>query len=210
MTRREQSPPAERSAQIDYVADNLLSRAALLVRLLVKQVPTGDVSRTEVEVLAVLREGPRRITELAELEGLAQPTMTVLVKRLETRGWVSRSGLRGDGRVHASLAVEHRALDAEGTFLLLLGVDDEPAVEQLAGAFDLRKQRAQEPRGAALRRDDGKRIGLEARNRCLGTGDERAIKAGTGLRRGRGIHAETVSRWKVRATSRGFAAVLFP
>jgi DNA-binding MarR family transcriptional regulator len=99
MTRREQSPPAERSARIDFIAGNLLSRAALLVRLLVKQVPTGDVSRTEVEVLAVLGEGPRRITELAELEGLAQPTMTVLVRRLEERGWVSRAGHPEDGRV---------------------------------------------------------------------------------------------------------------
>jgi len=99
MTTRKQSRPAERSAQIDFIAGNLLSRAALLVRLLVKQVPTGDVSRTEVEVLAVLGEGPRRITELAELEGLAQPTMTVLVKRLEERGWVSRAGSPDDGRV---------------------------------------------------------------------------------------------------------------
>jgi DNA-binding MarR family transcriptional regulator len=99
MNRRAQSPPAERSARIEFIAGNLLSRAALLVRLLVKQVPTGDVSRTEVEVLAVLGEGPRRITELAELEGLAQPTMTVLVGRLQTRGWVSRAGLPDDGRV---------------------------------------------------------------------------------------------------------------
>ncbi|HXP36559.1 MAG TPA: MarR family transcriptional regulator [Solirubrobacteraceae bacterium] len=99
MTTRAQTRPAERSAQIDFIARNLLSRAALLVRLLVKQVPTGDVSRTEVEVLAVLGEGPRRITELAELEGLAQPTMTVLVRRLEERGWVSRAGHPDDGRV---------------------------------------------------------------------------------------------------------------
>ena len=99
MTERKQSRPAERSAQIDFIAGNLLSRAALLVRLLVKQVPTGDVSRTEVEVLAVLGEGPRRITELAELEGLAQPTMTVLVRRLQERGWVSRAGSPDDGRV---------------------------------------------------------------------------------------------------------------
>jgi len=99
MTERKQSRPAERSAQIDFIAGNLLSRAALLVRLLVKQVPTGDVSRTEVEVLAVLGEGSRRITELAELEGLAQPTMTVLVRRLQERGWVSRAGSPDDGRV---------------------------------------------------------------------------------------------------------------
>jgi DNA-binding MarR family transcriptional regulator len=85
------------------------------VRLLVKQVPTGDVSRTEVEVLAVLAEGPRRITELAELEGLAQPTMTVLVKRLETRGWVSRAGLPDDGRVVLA-AITERGREAVEAF----------------------------------------------------------------------------------------------
>jgi DNA-binding MarR family transcriptional regulator len=136
MVRNAQSPSTDRSAQIDYVADNLLSRAALLVRLLVKQVPTGDVSRTEVEVLAVLREGPRRITELAELEGLAQPTMTVLVKRLETRGWVSRSGLRGDGRVVLVAITAHgrKAVEAfRAEFLAALRSDlEELSARELA------------------------------------------------------------------------------
>ena len=115
MTRLEQFPPAERSARIDFIAGNLLSRAALLVRLLVKQVPTGDVSRTEVEVLAVLGEGPRRITELAELEGLAQPTMTVLVRRLQSRGWVSRAGHPDDGRV-VLIAITERGRKAVDAF----------------------------------------------------------------------------------------------
>jgi DNA-binding MarR family transcriptional regulator len=89
----------ERQERVDYVAGNLLSRAALLVRLLVKQVRDSELSRTEGEVLAILADGPRRITELAELEGLAQPTMTLLVKRLESSGWVTRAGLAHDGRV---------------------------------------------------------------------------------------------------------------
>jgi DNA-binding MarR family transcriptional regulator len=88
-----------RADRLDYVASHLVSRAAVLVRLLVKQVPLGDISRTEGEVLGLLSGGPRRITELAELEGLAQPTMTLLVKRLEGRGWVAREGLPADGRV---------------------------------------------------------------------------------------------------------------
>jgi DNA-binding MarR family transcriptional regulator len=89
----------ERTAQVDYVAEHLPSRAALLVRLLVKQVRNSEISRTEMEVLSILREGQRRITELTELEGIAQPTMTLLVKRLEDKGWVRRDGLPGDGRV---------------------------------------------------------------------------------------------------------------
>jgi DNA-binding MarR family transcriptional regulator len=93
------SSQSERVERIDYVAEHLLSRAALLVRLLVKQVHSREISRTEMEVLGILIEGPRRITELTELEGIAQPTMTLLVKRLQEKGWVQREGLPDDGRV---------------------------------------------------------------------------------------------------------------
>jgi DNA-binding MarR family transcriptional regulator len=89
----------ERSEHLDLVAGALLPRAALLVRLLVRQVRNPEISRTEGEVLTVLGDGPRRVTDLAELEGLAQPTMTLLIKRLSERGWVTRDGLASDGRV---------------------------------------------------------------------------------------------------------------
>ena len=90
---------AEREEQLDYVAEHLAPRAALLVRLLVRQVRSREISRTEMEVLSILTEGPRRITELTELEGIAQPTMTLLVRRLQEKDWVKRDGLPEDGRV---------------------------------------------------------------------------------------------------------------
>jgi DNA-binding MarR family transcriptional regulator len=90
---------SKRSKQVDHIAEQLPSRAAILVRLLVRQVRSYEISRTEMEVLSILRERPRRITELAELAGFAQPTMTLLVKRLQDKGWVQREGLPGDGRV---------------------------------------------------------------------------------------------------------------
>jgi DNA-binding MarR family transcriptional regulator len=93
------SPRIAREQRVDFIAQHLLSRAALLVRLLVRQVHSGEISRTELEVLSILRGGPRRITELTELEGIAQPTMTLLVKRLQEKGWVQREGLPDDGRV---------------------------------------------------------------------------------------------------------------
>src|SRR5438270_2440560 len=99
MSSSNEAQQTPRSDCLDYLATHLISRAALLVRLLVKQVPNRDISRTEGEVLGILSAGPRRITELAELESLAQPTMTLLVKRLESRGWVARNGLPEDGRV---------------------------------------------------------------------------------------------------------------
>lgn len=49
--------------------------------------------------LNTLSGAPRRITELAELEGLAQPTLTLLVQTLEQRGWVKRRRPTDDGRV---------------------------------------------------------------------------------------------------------------
>ncbi len=130
----------DRSEQIDYVASHLLSRAALLVRLLVKQVRSREMSRTEGEVLSILREGPRRITELAELEGVAQPTMTLLIKRLEQRGWVDREGLAEDGRVvmvSITAAGESVAEAFRARFLAALRIDlGELSDEQLAALFD--------------------------------------------------------------------------
>jgi DNA-binding MarR family transcriptional regulator len=87
-----------RSDQIDYVSKQLPSAAGLLARLLVRQL--GDeLSRTEIGLLNTLSSGPRRITELAELEGLAQPTMTSLVKQLEQQGLVRRDRQADDRRV---------------------------------------------------------------------------------------------------------------
>src|SRR3954468_7856344 len=92
------SPKAVRAERIEHIADHLLGHVALLTRLLIREV-RGDISRTEAAVLRTLTGGPRRITELADLEGLAQPTMTLLVQRLEQRGWVKRERDPDDGRV---------------------------------------------------------------------------------------------------------------
>ena len=89
---------ASRAERIDYVSRELLPGVALLTRLLVRQLG-GTWSRTEISLLNTLSYGPRRITELAEFERLAQPTMTQLVKRLEQSGLVTRGRHADDGRV---------------------------------------------------------------------------------------------------------------
>jgi DNA-binding MarR family transcriptional regulator len=114
MPRASVDSSTERAEHIDYVASELLTHAAVLVRLLVKQVRNREVSRTEGEVLGLLSGGPRRITELADLAGLAQPTMTLLVKRLERQGWVTREGLPDDGRVVMVTATEAGETVLEG------------------------------------------------------------------------------------------------
>jgi DNA-binding MarR family transcriptional regulator len=92
------SSSTDRAEAIDLVASKLLGRAARLTRLLMRS-GAHEISRTEVGVLATLSEGPRRITQLAMTEALAQPTVTQLIDKLEGRQLVSRSRSEEDGRV---------------------------------------------------------------------------------------------------------------
>jgi DNA-binding MarR family transcriptional regulator len=140
MTKTNMFSQAERMEQVDHVAEHLLSRAALLVRLLVKQVRGREISRTEMEVLSILTDGPRKITELTELAGIAQPTMTLLVKRLQEKGWVQRTGLPEDGRVvMISLTKAGRTAQEQfrAQFLAALRTDlQELSDQQLAALCD--------------------------------------------------------------------------
>jgi DNA-binding MarR family transcriptional regulator len=106
------TPGIDREELLEDVSAHLLQRASLVTRLLVRQ-SRGEISRTEGGVLNALTAGPCRITELAELEGLAQPTMTVLVRRLEEKGWVERDRQPDDGRVVLMSITEagHAALE---------------------------------------------------------------------------------------------------
>ena len=88
----------DRSDRIDRVSSQLLPRVAVLTRLLTSQLGS-ELSRTELGLLNTLSSGPRRITELAELERLAQPTLTQLVQRLQRQGFVNRERQTDDGRM---------------------------------------------------------------------------------------------------------------
>jgi DNA-binding MarR family transcriptional regulator len=135
-----------RSEQIDYVSKQLLPSAGLLVRLLVRQLG-GELSRTQAGLLSTLSGGARRITDLAELEGLAQPTMTSLVKQLEQQDLVRRDRQADDGRVvlvhltdaGAATLEEYRARARELLGTYLAEIPDEQ-VEALAGATEAVEQ----------------------------------------------------------------------
>lgn len=88
----------DRSTAIDEIATNLVPRASQLTRLLLGS-GSRALSRAEGGLLSTLTAGPRRITELAVTEGLAQPTVTQLVDRLQRRGLVQRTRDASDGRV---------------------------------------------------------------------------------------------------------------
>lgn len=86
------------------LANALAPRMASLVRMLIRETTAIGVSRTQLSVLAALRDAgrPMRITELAHAERVTQPSMTVLVSRLERRGWAERLSDASDGRVRAA------------------------------------------------------------------------------------------------------------
>ena len=86
------------TVDLDEFAVTLAKQASALSRLVFNQSELG-MTRSESSLLVTLRSGPQRITALAEIEGLAQPTVTVIVKRLEERGWVAREHPADDGRV---------------------------------------------------------------------------------------------------------------
>lgn len=80
------------------VAADLNALAIGLVRYLLSD--RQDMSLTTASALGRLeQEGPIRLTALAAAEGLAQPSMTALVQRLEEQGLASRVTHPEDGRV---------------------------------------------------------------------------------------------------------------
>lgn len=83
---------------LDRLAVALVQQASLLSRLVFARLEVG-LSRSEASLLARLEGGPGRITALADLDGLAQPTVTLLVKGLEEDGLVRRERSAEDGRV---------------------------------------------------------------------------------------------------------------
>jgi DNA-binding MarR family transcriptional regulator len=139
----DQAGADRRSTQLDEIAEALPQRSSALSRLFLTRT-TVCVSRTEVGVLRVLRAGPRRITELAAEERVTQPAITLLVNRLQERGWVERVPDPSDKRavlvsltptgqtVFEQLRAEYRALLHEE----MASLDDEE-VEILAAAVEI-------------------------------------------------------------------------
>jgi DNA-binding MarR family transcriptional regulator len=82
-------------------ADRMTVAEALygLVTAVVRHNPR-EISLTSASTLSTLQQtGPRRITELAAVEGVTQPSVTTLVTGLERAGLVERQPDPGDGRV---------------------------------------------------------------------------------------------------------------
>ncbi len=133
----------DRRRRLDEIAEALPLRAATLSRLFLQRT-TVAITRTEAGVLYALRDRPHRVTDLAAQEGVTQPAITLLVNRLEERGWLHRGADPGDGRVVlvslteggqqilTRLRSEYRALLHEEMAML-----DDHDVDSLASAIEI-------------------------------------------------------------------------
>jgi DNA-binding MarR family transcriptional regulator len=84
------------NGSVDAISSMVVSSADLLWRHLVER---DDLSASATLVLNRLdREGPMRVTALAEAEGASQSGMTQLVQRMERQGLLERWSDPDDGR----------------------------------------------------------------------------------------------------------------
>jgi len=81
-----------------------------LLRLIREVSTVGDVSTTAAAVLSRLgRNGPQRVTDLAQAEGISQPAMSQLLNRLEHDGLIMRATDAADRRSVLIELSEHGA-----------------------------------------------------------------------------------------------------
>lgn len=132
-------PPVIRADEQDQTLNALAAAAgaslyALIIEV-VRQIPR-TMSLTSLSTLSTLdASGPRRITDLAVIQGVTQPSMTTLVKVLERQGLVERRGDPFDGRVAlaaitktgSTLIRAHRQTNIEEFSKVLGKLSDEDA-----------------------------------------------------------------------------------
>lgn len=105
------------------VATRLSSAAVHLLRRLHKEDAALGVSSTRLSALSVLvLGGPRTLGQLADAEGVTDPSMTRLVTAMEADGLVARSRSKDDGRLVIISATDR------GAELLHRGRDQRVAV----------------------------------------------------------------------------------
>jgi DNA-binding MarR family transcriptional regulator len=96
--------PTERDVS-DCVGELLDQAMDLTARFLTDR---ADLSASAgFAINRVCREGPLRLTALAAKEGISQPSMTQLIKRLERQGLVARVADPEDGRATLVEVTDH-------------------------------------------------------------------------------------------------------
>src|SRR5689334_6521516 len=84
--------PSQKKAvgrDLEMLAEDIGTTAARVAREVRRPLLSQDVSFARMRVLALLLEnGPQRIMQLALLDQVAQPSMTIMVDGMEQLGWV--------------------------------------------------------------------------------------------------------------------------
>jgi DNA-binding MarR family transcriptional regulator len=84
----------------EELAEELGAVLARLYGFLRRAILPKEMSLTQGLALNTLRDlGPLRVTDLAQIEGIRQPTCTGLVNAMEEQGWVQRRVDEADKRV---------------------------------------------------------------------------------------------------------------
>jgi DNA-binding MarR family transcriptional regulator len=133
-----------------------------LLASLLRRAPR-DISLTSLSTLSTLdRTGTKRITELAAIEGVTQPSMTALIASLERQGLVERAGDPKDRRVSLvslteagrAYMVQRRKAGTDAFATLVSQLPPEEAATLAAAIPALERLRAldNEQRDALLRR----------------------------------------------------------
>src|SRR4051794_27482251 len=108
MTQRPgQSSPDPRDLAVDLVV-----ASSRLIRLAARE-SSSSVPRALARALAVVRDlGEPRISDIAAVDRISQPTATNLVQKLEERGWVERAADPADARA-VRIRITAAGLDAQ-------------------------------------------------------------------------------------------------
>src|SRR3954454_3486442 len=77
---------------LERLAEDIGTTAAQVAREVRRPLLSQDVSFARMRVLALLLEnGPQRIMQLAMMDQVAQPSMTIMIDGMEQLGWVERN-----------------------------------------------------------------------------------------------------------------------
>jgi DNA-binding MarR family transcriptional regulator len=129
---------SERVALRAEMATSIYGLGATVVR----RIPR-ELSLTAVSTLATLqRTGPRRVTDLALVQGVSQPSMTSLIGSLESAGHVERHSDPGDRRVtlvaltdEGAAVLQQRRRVATDSLLTLIDQLTDEEIAALAAAL---------------------------------------------------------------------------
>jgi DNA-binding MarR family transcriptional regulator len=150
------------AAQTPETGEAIAAAVYGLLASLLRRAPR-DLSLTSQSTQSTLgRSGTKRITELAAIEGVTQPSMTTLIASLERQGLVERAGDPKDRRVclvslteaGRAYMVQRRKAGTEAFATLVSQLPPEAAATLAAAIPALERLRAldNEQRDALLRR----------------------------------------------------------